>query len=46
MPGQPYLKSAIPDLTAFLGGNSAPLEKNQEQQMQDRSKDKAGPKSP
>lgn len=29
MPAQPYLKSAISDLTAFLGGSSAALEKNQ-----------------
>jgi len=29
MPAQPYLKSAIPDLAAFLGGDSAALEKNQ-----------------
>lgn len=30
MPAQPYLKSAIPDLAAFLRGNSIPSEKNQE----------------
>lgn len=30
MPAQPYLKSAIPDLAAFLGGDSASSEKNQE----------------
>lgn len=30
MPAQPYLKSAIPHLTAFLGGESAPSEKKQE----------------
>jgi mono/diheme cytochrome c family protein len=29
MPAQPYLKSAIPDLAAFLGGDTAALEKNQ-----------------
>ena len=46
MPAQPYLKSTIPDLAAFLRGNPVSSEKNQEQQMQDRSEDKAGPKSP
>lgn len=30
MPAQPYLKSAIPDLAAFLGSESVPSEKNQE----------------
>lgn len=30
MPAQPYLKSAIPDIAAFLGGDSAPSEKKQE----------------
>lgn len=29
MSAQPYLKSTIPDLAAFLGGNSVPLEKDQ-----------------
>lgn len=29
MPAQPYLKSTIPDLAAFLGGNSVSLEKKQ-----------------
>ena len=46
MSALPFLKSTIPDLAAFLGGNSIPLEKDQKQQMQDRGKDKAGPKSP
>jgi mono/diheme cytochrome c family protein len=46
MSALPFLKSTIPDLAAFLGGNSVPLEKDQKQQMQDRGKDKAGPKSP
>ncbi len=30
MPAQPYLKSVIPDLAAFLGGNTVSLEKNPE----------------
>lgn len=29
MPAQPYLKSAIPDLAAFLGGDSTALKKDQ-----------------
>lgn len=46
MPAQPYLKSTIPHLAAFLRGHSVSSEKNQKQQMQDRSEDKSGPESP
>lgn len=41
MPAQPYLKSAIPDLAAFLGGDPTSLEKNQEKQIENNRKDKS-----